>query len=164
MSSIQKFLQDTIESYELVREFGVHKLGRRTFGQKKMRDDVLSFIPHAAANGYLFGCEQAGRIVAMSIVGPTHKPSGLHSYHDSGPMLFCYYALVHPRWRLMGKGWPCLKQMAQDAVLRFPHCEVVCFYRHDGSEYKERPITAGGVQWASSTRVQSRSVMDATEP
>lgn len=160
MSGVQKFLQDTIESYELVRKFGVHKLGRRKFGSAKLQAEVLEFIPFAAVNGLLFGCEQAGHVMAMAIAGPTHKPSGLHGFHETGRMLFCYYALVHPRLRLMAKGLQCLKQMTQEAVLRYPQCEVLVFYRHDGSEYKERPIRAGGVSWA--VRERAISAPDAT--
>lgn len=164
MSGALRFLQDLIEVHDLVRDFGCHKLGKRKWGDPHTRDEVLEFLPSAAINQYLFSAEQSGRLVAMAIAGPTHKPSGLHGYGQDGLYLFCYYALVHPQWRVMGRGWQLLKSMTAQAVTRFPTCEVLSFYRHDGKRYVEKPISAGGVEWGSSTRERSPYVMDGNAP
>ena len=152
MSVALKSIQDTIECYELVREWGVHKLGKKRYGDQKTRDEVLGFIPTAALSYYLFYAEHCGHVVAMSIIGPTHKPSNVHCFSLDGKFLFCYYALVHPRWRLMNKGLQCLRQMVHTAMLRFPETEIFCHYRQGGTAYREYPITSerslGVRRWA----------------
>ena len=157
---VQKFVQETIECYELVREYAVTKKGRRTVGDPEMQSRVLEFIPHAAANGYLFSAEQCGKVIAMAIAGPTNKPTSLHGYHPGGKMLCAYYALVHPRWRFMQKGIVCLQQMLFVALSRFPYCEVMCYFRHGGSAYKEMPLSDDlrGVKWAAREKRRSGTV------
>lgn len=147
---VQKFVQETIECYELVREFGVQKKGRKVVGDPEMQAKVLEFIPYAAANGYLIASEQCGKVIAMAIVGPTNKPTSLHDYHEGGKLLFCYYSLVHPRWRFMMKGLTCLREMLIQAMSRFPSCESLCYFRHHGTTYKEMPLSDSleSVRWA----------------
>lgn len=144
--AVQQFVSDAIECYELVREFGVHKLGRRRWGNPEVQQRVLEFIPMAAASNYLFGARQAQKIAAMAIAGPTNQPSGLHSFHEGGKILFCYYALVHPQWRILKRGRDLLREMLNLAQMRFPECEALFYCRHDGRTTQEYPL--GGVRWA----------------
>lgn len=156
-SVLQKFAAETIEAYVLVREFAVRKVGKKLIGDPAMQKAVLEFIPAAAANNYLFVTEQCGNVVAMAIAGPTNKPGSLHSFSLDGPILYVHYALIHPQWRLMGKGLHCLEEMLAQAYSRFSHCEVLCYW-HKGS-YRERRFENGGVTWAG-----RRSAMVATRP
>lgn len=156
-AAIQKFVTDTIESYELVREFAVRKVGRKVLGEVGQQKAVLDFIPAAAARGLLFATEQCGRVVSLAIAGPTMKPGGLHCFNDEGHLLYVHYALVHPQWRMRGLGLKCLEEMLVQAYARFPRCEALCYWRNGA--YRQRPFENGEVTWAG-----RRSATVATRP
>lgn len=139
IDQLQKFAQDVIEAHELVRTFGPK-------GDKKRAQEVLEFLPAAAARGYLLATEHQGKISSMAIAGPTNKPGSLHNLTPDGMQLYCHYALVHPRCRLVMKGLKCLEEMLVQAYARYPHCEVLAYW-HNGT-YHERAFKEGRVTWA----------------
>lgn len=129
-ASVQRFLTDAIEAYELVREFGYRKIGKKQFGNEGLQHQILEFIPYAAANQYLFSAEQCGKIVSMAIAGPTNKPSGIHCLHPGGHLLFCFYALIHPQWRFIRRTKLLFRAMFHVMISQFPYCEELCYFRN----------------------------------
>lgn len=134
----RRFLSDVIEIHELVR----------TQAKKKDRAEALSFLPVAAANGYLFAMPIGQRIVAMAIAGPVNKPEGLHNFTQEGTLLFCQFALIHPDFRRLKALHKIVPAMIGLGHSRFPWTEKLVYYRAGRYLEKTLPIDDRSEPWA----------------